>query len=102
MRINRRIPLHVLKLPLFAAVWVTSTSMNRAAESWTLERALVFASTNNPDVRLAEQRIAAARAGIEQANSALWPQLQVQSSYIRTDNPMLVFGSILNQRSVPP
>src|SRR4029079_17871190 len=30
---------------------------------------------------------------------AFWPRLQVQSSYARTDNPMLVFGSILNQRA---
>jgi len=44
-------------------------------------------------------RIAAAQAGVEQANSALWPHLQLQSSYSHTDNPMLAFGSILNQRS---
>jgi outer membrane protein TolC len=69
------------------------------AELWTLERAIAFAVTNNPDARIAQRRIAAARAGIEQANSALWPQLQVQSSYTRTDNPMYVFGSILAQHS---
>jgi outer membrane protein TolC len=66
---------------------------------WTLERAISFALTNSPDVRIAQKRIAAARAGIEQANSALWPKLEFQSSYVRTDNPMLVFGSILNQRA---
>ena len=53
----------------------------------------------NPDARLARQRIAAAQAGLEQANAAFWPRLQFQSSYTRTDNPMLVFGSILNQRA---
>ena len=67
-----------------------------AAEPWTLERALEYALTHNPDARLAQQRIAAAEAGFEQANSAFWPQLQIQSSYTRTDNPMLVFGNILN------
>ena len=71
----------------------------RAAEPWTLERALDYALTHNPDARIAQQRIAAAQAGLEQANSAFWPRLQVQSSYTRTDNPMLAFGSILNQRS---
>ena len=56
----------------------------QAAESWTLERALEQALTNNPDARIAQQRIMAAQAGVEQANSAFWPRLQVQSSYTRT------------------
>lgn len=43
-----------------------------------------------------------ARAGLEQANAGFWPRLQFQSSYTRTDNPMLVFGSILNQRAYDP
>jgi len=70
-----------------------------AADTWTLERALDYALAHNPDARIAQQHIAAAQAGLEQANSAFWPRLQAQSSYTRTDNPMLVFGSILNQRS---
>jgi outer membrane protein TolC len=70
-----------------------------AADPWTLERALDYALTHNPDARIAQQRIAAAQAGLEQANSTFWPRLQVQSGYTRTDNPMMAFGSILNQRS---
>ena len=71
-----------------------------AAEPWTLERALEFALGGNPDARLAQQRIVAAQAGLEQANAAFWPRLQLQSSYTRTDNPMMAFGSILNQRDL--
>jgi outer membrane protein TolC len=69
---------------------------------WTLERALDYALTHNPDARIAEQRIVAAQAGLEQANAAFWPRLQVQSGYTRTDNPMTAFGSLLNQRSFSP
>jgi outer membrane protein TolC len=69
------------------------------AEPWTLERALQQALTSNPDARLAQQRIVAAQAGLEQANAAFWPRLQLQSSYTGSDNPMLAFGSILNQRA---
>ena len=69
------------------------------AEPWTLQHALEYALAHNPDSQLARHRIAAAEAGLEQANAAFWPRLQVQSSYTRTDNPMMVFGSILNQRS---
>jgi outer membrane protein TolC len=84
-----------------AALLLASTPLAHA-QPWTLQRAISHALTNSSDARIAQLRIAAARAGIEQANSALWPQLQFQSSYIRTDNPMQVFGSILNQRAFSP
>jgi len=74
----------------------------RAADPWTLDRAISCALTNSPDARIAQKRIDAARACMEQANSAFWPQLQMQSSYTRTDNPMMTFGSILNQRAFSP
>jgi outer membrane protein len=70
-----------------------------SAEPWTLERALKQALAANPDSRLAQQRIVAAQAGLDQANAAFWPRLQFQSSYTGSDNPMMAFGSILNQRA---
>ena len=79
--------------------WILACGAALAAEPWTLERALEQALNHNPDARMAQQRIAAAQAGLEQANAAFWPRLQFQSSYTRTDNPMMVFGSILNQRA---
>lgn len=74
----------------------------RASDIWTLERSLDYAVTHNPDARIARQRIAAAQAGLEQAEAAFWPKLQIQSSYTRTDNPALAFGNVLNQRSYRP
>ena len=81
-----------------------ATLVVQAGEPWTLENAIHFALTNSPDARVAAQRIVAAEAGLKQANSAIWPKLQLQSSYTRADNPMTVFGSLLNQHSVgkPP
>lgn len=87
-------------MPL-AAVMLAALA-TAAAEPWTLERALQRALADNPDARLARERISMARAGLEQANAGFWPRLQFQSSYTRTDNPMLVFGSILNQRAYDP
>ena len=69
------------------------------SEVWTLERALQHALVHNPDARIAQHRIDLAQAQLAQANSAFWPRLQIQSSYTRTDNPMMAFGNILNQRS---
>jgi outer membrane protein len=86
----------------FLGMLLTCSLAAHAAEPWTLERALDYALAHNPDTRIAQQRIAAAQAGLEQANSTFWPRLQVQSSYTRTDNPMLAFGSILNQQSYSP
>lgn len=83
---------------LLLALLIISKTGN-AAEPWTLERALERALSSNPDAALARARIDLARANLEQANSHFWPQLRFQSSYVRTDNPMQVFGSILNQRA---
>jgi outer membrane protein TolC len=72
------------------------------AVPWTLQRALEKALDLNPDARIARVRIMAAEAGLQQANADFWPRLQFQSSYIRTDNPMQVFGNLLNQRAFFP
>ena len=90
------------QLAWLLAVLLGGAAPGGAAEVWTLERALAQAQAANPDARLAQQRMLAARAGLEQANAAFWPRVQFQSSYTGTDDPIMAFGSILNQRSVPP
>lgn len=85
---------------LWALTIVCSVTLSsRAAEPWTFESAIAQALRQNPDVRLARQRVAAAQAGLEQANAAFMPRVQFQSGYARTDNPVSVFGYALNQRS---
>ncbi len=64
---------------------------------WTLRTALHFALANNPDSRIALQRISVARAGIKQMEAAFYPQLAISTGYSRTDNPIYSFGNILNQ-----
>ena len=81
---------------------IITSCFARAAEPWTLPRAIDFAVTNSPDARMSEQRIRAAQAALRQANAAFSPQLQIQSSYTRTDNPMMVFGSVLSQHAYNP
>lgn len=76
--------------------------LSAGAETWSLADALAFARTNAPDTRIAHQRINAAQAVLQQANAAFWPKVQVQSSYTRTDNPVSVFGTALNQQSYSP
>lgn len=84
------------------AVLLAPAPMGAADSPWTLPAAIEFALQNNPETRLAEQRIKMARAVLDQANAAFWPALSLQSSYIRTDHPVSVFGFVLNQRSYDP
>ena len=88
-----------LGIPGLLLAWSLSAL---CAEPWTLERALQQALDSNPDARLGQQRIVSAQAGLEQANAAFWPRVQFQSSYTGSDNPMVAFGSILNQRAYNP
>lgn len=91
-------PIHSPPQALLSAILlITLSTWARSASVWTLETAVQTALTNNPDARLAQQRIAAAEAGLMQAGAAFWPQLRLGSSYALTDNPMQVFGAALNQ-----
>jgi outer membrane protein TolC len=87
------------KMPWFLLLVCGASLPAALAEPWTFESAIAQALRQNPDVRLAQHRIAAAQAGLEQANAAFMPRVQFQSSYARTDNPVSVFGYALNQRS---
>ncbi len=68
-------------------------------EPWTLQQALDHVVDSNPDARIAQFRIHSSQARLDQAQSTWWPQLQFQSGYLYTDNPVSVFGATLNQRS---
>lgn len=91
---------------LLLAVLLWSSGSLMAAESaptiWTLKAALTHAQTNSPDARIAMERIKQSEAVLLQAQSVFQPRVQLQSSYIRTDNPVSVFGAALNQRSFGP
>lgn len=70
--------------------------------TWTVDRAIERAFDANPDARVANHRIDAARAALSEARSSYWPRLGAASGYARTDNPASVFGSVLNQRAFGP
>ncbi len=66
-------------------------------EEWSVEEAVVFAIANSPDTAITRQRINAARAVVQQASAAFYPQVDIGASYGQTNNPMYSFGNILNQ-----
>jgi len=83
----------------FVTYYVSSVPAASGAEAWTLDRALVTALAQSPDIKIARQRIEAAQAMIEQAGAAWMPQVMLQGRYSDTNNSMTAFGSILNQRA---
>lgn len=101
----KRLDSHPLGAAILGVVGLTlgfALATQAEQEPWTLERTLEYAMGHNPDTRIAQRRLQAAEAGLEQANAAFWPRLQFLSSYTRTDSPMQAFGTILNQRSFTP
>lgn len=69
---------------------------------WTARQAVQFALTHSPDSQVAIQRIAAARAMVDQVKAGYYPQIGLNAEYAQTNNPMYSFGNILNQGQFDP
>ncbi len=89
-------------LRLIAVAALVSVSALHGAEMVTLEQAIVRALADSPDARIAASRIEGSQAMLMQARAAFQPQLRVQSGYVRTNQPVSVFGMALNQRRFSP
>lgn len=68
-----------------------------AAEQLTLQQAVGEALARNPQILAAGARTSAARASLAEARSAWLPRIDATASTTRSDNPVFVFGSLLEQ-----
>jgi len=85
---------------IIAAVLVVAVSVaDDAPRPISLPEAIRLALTNNPDLATAQQHVHVARAGIQQTEAALWPQVRLSGSYAGSDNPVQAFMMTLNQRA---
>ncbi len=96
MKLRLRLTLATVIVLAFQAATVL------AAQPWTLEAAVDYALAHNPRARIALHRMDAANAVLGEASAAFMPSLQLRSGYMRTNNPMLAFGAILNQQAFSP
>lgn len=92
----------VLCCLLLAAAGVHDASAaNRNSErlppAWSLAEAVDFALKNNPDIHVAQQRLAASAAMTDAARAATLPSVSLSAEYSQTDTPMYSFGNILNE-----
>ena len=67
-------------------------------QSFTLDQAIDYALTNNPDLQVAVERIGQAEAQLGVALSAFYPQITARVSYEHSNNPAQVFSMIVAQR----
>jgi outer membrane protein len=99
-------------LPLVLCTTVAAADVNQAAvsqtslspdistrqEPFTLESAIDLAIERNPDLQIANERIAQAEAAIGESLAAFYPQVKARLSYRYSDNPAEAFGMIVAQR----
>ena len=71
-----------------------------ASRSLTLREAVELAMEKNPDLASAQQRLAAARAALQQADASFFPTVRIGGSYTASDNPVQTFMMTLNQRAL--
>ncbi len=64
----------------------------------SLDQCIRAALESSPDLQGAEARLEAARAAVQEAKSAYYPQLTLGANWTRTDNPPQAFFMQLNQR----
>lgn len=68
-----------------------------AVEGLTLSRAIEVALQQNPLLRVAHAEGRAAEAKVEEARSGRYPRLRLAETYTFSNNPVFVFGSLLEQ-----
>jgi outer membrane protein len=73
-----------------------------AAEGFTLEQAVDTALRNNPGLKAADAQIEIALAGVLRSSSGFLPKVTLSETYSKTNNPLMVFGTKLNQEIVTP
>lgn len=85
--------------PLYPSALAQSTS---AVEALTLSRAVEIALRSNPSTRAASAHREMADAQIREAQAGRLPILQGSETFTRSNNPVFVFGSLLEQGRFGP
>lgn len=72
---------------------------DQTAPGLTLAQAVAMALRQNPAARATETGKRIAEAQLKEARAARWPLLQFTETFTRSNNPVFVFGSLLEQHS---
>jgi outer membrane protein TolC len=91
-----------LETGLAVGLWTVLAATGQAQESLTLESAARLALASHPAVEAAAAGEREAAAGTRAAEAGYLPRLSWMESYTRSNNPVYVFGSLLNQKQFGP
>lgn len=89
---------HIRTLILGTALGIGGT-LGLSATNWTVDEAVAVALRQNPDAQMAQYRIDAAQAMIQQAESAWKPQFVLTGGYTVTNNALVGFIFTMYQRA---
>ena len=87
-------------LALFVLLMLAVAVSSYAAEALTLEQAVETATKNNPGLKAADAQIDIADAGMLRSASGFLPKVNLSETWSKTDNPLMVLGTKLNQEIV--
>lgn len=87
-------------LLMFIAAMLAMPWKLQAGEAMSLRQSVALALSHNRMLGMAEQQQQVAEAGRQQATAALLPRIDVQTGVARSNSPLMVFGSKLQQQNV--
>jgi outer membrane protein TolC len=100
---NERVKMLLLTVALFLLLLsVAVVTMVYAGETLTLEQAIETALQHNAGLKAADAQLEEAQAGVLKSNSGFLPKVTLSETWSKSDNPLMVFGTKLNQESVSP
>ncbi|GBC78176.1 Outer membrane efflux protein BepC [bacterium HR08] len=101
-RWRRRVGASLLAGVIVTALARTSSAQGQAEEGLTLPRAVEIALQRNPLVRATAAGREIAEANVAEARAARFPVLQFSETFSHGNNPVFVFGSLLEQARFGP
>jgi len=84
-------------------ILVAAVAMNAyAGEPLSLDQAVETALKNHPNLKAADSQVEGAQANVLKSKSGFLPKVTLSETWSKTDNPLMVLGTKLNQESVKP
>jgi len=80
----------------------TAPRLSDPTEQLTLTQAVEIALRTNPSMKVTAAGRQLADAQLQEARSGRWPSLQANESFTRSNNPVFVFGTLLEQGRFGP
>ena len=87
---------------LITVLTLAVAAYSYAADAITLEQAIDTAIRNNAGLKASDAQVEAADAGVLRSASGFLPKVTLSEIWSRTDSPLMVLGTKLNQEIITP